>query len=107
MKTLRDLFRINTRGLEYVNIRVYIYDSGRYSISKVWSDTGYDISFETGNSMNPYEFLTTINMSDIAEVYCRNGNINLDEKLIIYIDDETVTVEDIKFEFDNSLIYLI
>lgn len=46
MKTIGDLFNINTRGISYDDIFVYIHNVYRCSISKVWSDSSTAISFE-------------------------------------------------------------
>ena len=108
MKTIGDLFNINTRGISYDDIFVYIHNVYRCSISKVWSDSSTDISFEEDDSyMCEDEYFRTVSMSDIAQVFCQNPNISRNTVIDIYQNDDCVNVDRIEFDFNNSIIYLI
>lgn len=110
MKNIGDLFNIYTCGLKYDDISVYTYNLGRNAISNVWSDSGYDISFREDGYyiMDKNEYSSTIKMSDISEVFCKNQDIDIKELLKIYGDDEYFSyVKDIEFDFNNNSMYLV
>lgn len=108
MKTIGDLFNINTKGISYEDIFVYIHNVHRCSISNVWSDSGVDMSFKEDDSyMCEDEYFKTVSMSDIAQVFCQNKNISRDAVLDIYQNDDCINVDKIEFDFNNSVIYLI
>lgn len=108
MKTIGDLFDINTRGISYDDILVYIHNIYRYSISNVWSDSGIDITFKEANSyMYEDEYFGTVSMSDIAQVFCQNPNISRNTIIDICQNYNCVNVSRIEFDFNNSIIYLI
>lgn len=44
MKTIGDLFQVNTKGISYNNIYVYIQNKYRCPIGNVLSDNGRDIT---------------------------------------------------------------
>ena len=103
MKTIRDLFSINTKGVSYDDVSVYIYDMGRSSIDNVWSECGFDISFRESED----ESIETISMSEVAQVFCQNPNISRNTVIDIYQDDDCVNVKSIEFDFSNNCMYLI
>lgn len=110
MKTINDLFSINTKGMSYDDISVYIASiNRRWSIRGVWSDSGVDISFKEDDSyMREDEYFRTVSMADIAQVFCQNEDIIRDTVLKIYGgDDECVMVDKIEFDFNKGIIYLI
>ena len=103
MKTIGDLFSINTRGVSYDDIFVYIQNIYRSSIDNVWSDCGFDISFRDRED----KYIETVSMSEIAQVFCQNPNISRDTIIDIYIGDDCVNAESIEFDFSNNSMYLI
>lgn len=68
MKNISDLFNVHTCGIKYNDISVYTYNLGKNAISDVWSDSGYDISFQENSDdiMDKNKYLQTIKMSSVA-----------------------------------------